>query len=136
MDPKINRRSLMGAFVVTSERSSHPLEKVGRFRIEGELVVIYLDGIGSFLVGKTQVVSVVLGLGDEVIRDRTGGEAGVMSLSDSGRGLRLGILGEQYVVPVQRVKRVLEGKEGKGVMAQIITGYGGLKTHSNSSDDQ
>ncbi|WP_409199138.1 hypothetical protein [Methanospirillum lacunae] len=103
----------MPGFGVTSERSSHPLEKVGRFRIEGELVVIYLEGVGSFLVKKVQVVSVVLGLCDEIIRDRVEGEVGVMSLSDSGRGLRKGILGEQYVGLVQRVKRVLEGKEGK-----------------------
>lgn len=81
--------------------------------------MIYLDGIGSFQVGKAQVVSVVLGLGDEVIRDRTGGEAGVMSLSDSGRGLRMGIMGQHYVAPVQRVKRVLEGKEGKGAVFEI-----------------
>jgi len=109
----------MGAFVVTSERSSHPLEKVGRFRVEGGVIVIYLDGIGTFLVGKGQMVSVVLGLGDEIIRTRAGGEAGVMSLSNSGRGLRRGILGQQYVAPVQRVKRVLEGKEGKGAVFGI-----------------
>ncbi len=109
----------MTGFVVTSESSSHPLEKVGRFRIKGEFVVIYLDGIGSFVVGKAQVVAIVLGLGDEVIRDRAGGEAGVMSLSDSGRGLRMGILGEQYVAPVQRVKRVLEGKEWKGAVFEM-----------------
>jgi len=109
----------MTGFVVTSERSSHPLEKAGRFRIEGEFVVIYLDGIGSFVVGKAQVITVVLRLADEVIRDRAGGEAGVMSLSDSGRGLRMGILGEQYVAPVQRVKKVLEGKEGKGAVFEV-----------------
>ena len=110
----------MPGFVVTSERSSHPLEKAGRFRVEGELVVIYLDGIGAFVVGKSQVVTVVLGLGDEIIRDRVGGEAGLMSLSDSGRGLRMKILGEQYVAPLQRVKRVLEGKEGKGAVFEVI----------------
>jgi len=119
VEPKISRSDLMPGFVVTSERSSRPLEKVGRFRIEDELVVIYLDGIGSFLGRKAQVVSVVLGLSDEIIRDRVGGEAGVMSLSDSGRGLRMGILGEQYVAPVQRVKRVLEGKEGKGAVFEV-----------------
>ncbi|WP_319581006.1 hypothetical protein [uncultured Methanospirillum sp.] len=104
----------MPGFVVTSERSSRLLEKVGRFRIEGEFVVIFLDGSGSFVVGKAQVVTVVLGLSDEVIWDRTGGEAGVMSLSESGRGLRMGILGEQFVAPVQRVKRVLREKKGRG----------------------
>ena len=74
----------MGRFAVVRERSSRLLEKVGRFRVEGEMVVIYMDGIGSFQVVRAQVILVLLRLGDEVIRDSDGGAVGVMSLSGSG----------------------------------------------------
>jgi len=92
------------------------LEKVGRFRIEGENIVIYLDGIGSFQVGRAQVIPVLLRLGDEVIRDQDGGAVGVMSLSGSGRGVKMVIKERLYVVSVRRVKRVLEGREKKGAV--------------------
>ena len=61
----------MGRFAVVRECSSRSLEKMGRFRVEGEKVVIYLDGIGSFQVGRAQVIPVLLRLGEEVIRDRS-----------------------------------------------------------------
>lgn len=54
-------------FSVVRERSSRSLEMAGRFRVEGEMVVIYLDGIGSFQVGRVQVISVVLRTGEEGI---------------------------------------------------------------------
>ena len=73
-------------FAVVRECSSRSLEKVGRFRVEGENIMIYLDGIGSFQVGRAQVISVVLRLGEEVIRDREGGAVWMMSLSGSGKG--------------------------------------------------
>ena len=69
----------MGRFAVVRECSSRSLEKVGRFRIEEEMIVIYLDGIGSFQVGRAQVITVLLRLGDEVIRDRDGGVVRAMS---------------------------------------------------------
>ena len=106
----------MGSFVVVRKQESRSLEKVGRFRIEGENIVIYLDGIGSFQVGKNQVVSVILGLGEEVIQNRNEEEVGMMSLSGSGRGLKMLIHESMYVAPVRRVKRVLEGKEKKGAV--------------------
>lgn len=106
----------MGRFEVVRERLSRSLEKVGRFRVEGEIVMIYLDGIGSFQVGRAQVISVVLRLGDEVIRSRDGGSAGILSLSGSGKGVKMVIRELLYVVPVRRVKRVLEGKEKKGAV--------------------
>ncbi|HWQ65515.1 MAG TPA: hypothetical protein VN372_01475, partial [Methanospirillum sp.] len=106
----------MGRFAVVRERSSHSLEKVGRIRVEGEIVVIYLDGIGLFQVGRAQVILVLLRLGDEVIRDRDGGVFGMMSLSGSGRGVKMVIRERLYVAPVRRVKRVLEGKEKKGAV--------------------
>lgn len=106
----------MGKFALVRERSSRSLEKVGRFRVEGEMVVIYLDGIGSFHIGKVQVIPVLLRLGDEVIRDREGGVVGMMSLSGSGKGVKMVIQERLYVVPVQRVKRVVEGKEKKGAV--------------------
>ncbi|WP_146199681.1 hypothetical protein ACKUB1_08315 [Methanospirillum stamsii] len=89
---------------------------MGRFRMEGEMIVIYLDGIGSFQVGKSQVISFLLRLGEEVIRDRDGGAVGMMSLSGSGRGVKMMIKERLYVAPVRRVKRVLEGKEKKGAV--------------------
>ena len=106
----------MGKVAVVRECSSRSLEKVGRFRVEGEMIVIYLDGIGSYQVGRTQVIPVVLRLGEEVIRDRDGGAVGMMSLSGSGKGVKMVIQERLYVVPVRRVKRVLEGKEKKGAM--------------------
>ena len=78
------------------------------------MIVIYLDGIGLYQVGRAQVIPVLLRLGDEVIRDRDGGLVGVMSLSVSGKGVKMVIKERLYVVPVRRVKRVLEGKEKKG----------------------
>ena len=84
------------------------------------MVVIYLDGIGSFQVGIAQVIPVLLRLGDEVIRDLEGGAVGVMSLSGSGRGLKMVIRERLYVAPVRRVKRVLEGKEKKGAVFILI----------------
>ena len=110
----------MRKFAIVRERSSRSLEKVGRFRVEGEKVVIYLDGIGSFQVGRAQVIPVLLRLGDEVIRDRDGGAVGMMSLSGSGRGVKMVIRERLYVVPVRRVKRVLEGKEKKGALFEVI----------------
>jgi len=62
------------------------------------------------------VISVVLRLGDEVIRDRDGGAERVMSLSGSGRGVKMVIKERFYVAPVRRVKRVLEGREKKGAV--------------------
>ena len=106
----------MGKFAVVRECSSRSLEKRGRFRVEGEKVVRYLDGIGSFQVGKTQMISVLLRLGEEVIRDRDGGAVGMMSLSGSGKGVKIVIQERLYVVPVRRVKRVLEENEKKGAM--------------------
>ncbi|HPY60766.1 MAG TPA: hypothetical protein PLG55_08605 [Methanospirillum sp.] len=44
--------------------SSRSLEKAGRIRVKGKIVVIYLDGIGSFQVGIAQVISVLLQLGN------------------------------------------------------------------------
>lgn len=93
----------MGRFAVVRERSSRSLEKVGRFRVEGENIVIYLDGIGSYQVGRAQVIPVLLRLGDEVIRDRDGIAVGVISLSGSGKG----------------VKMVLEGKEKKRAVFEV-----------------
>jgi len=109
----------MGKFAVVRERSSRSLEKFGRFRVEGERVVIYLDGIGSYQVGKAQVIPVLLRLGDEVIQDRDGGAVGMMSLSGSGKGVKMVIRERLYVAPVRRVKRVLEGKEKKGAVFEI-----------------
>ena len=110
----------MGRFTVFRERSSRSLEKMGRFRMEGENIVIYLDGIGSFQVGRAQVIPVLLRLGDEVIRDRDGGVVGAMSLSGSGKGVKMVIRELSYVAPVRRVKRVLEGKEKKGAVFWVI----------------
>lgn len=62
------------------------------------------------------MIPVLLRLGEEVIRDREGGAVGVMSLSGNGRGLKMVIREWLYVVPVRRVKRVLEGKEKKGAV--------------------
>ena len=110
----------MGKFAVVRERSCRSLEKAGRFRVEGENIVIYLDGIGSFQVGRAQVIPVLLRLGDEVIRDSDGGGVGIMSLSGSGRGVKMVIRERLYVAPVRRVKRVLEGKEKKGAVFGVI----------------
>lgn len=78
--------------------------------------MIYLDIIGSIQVGRAQVIPVLLRLGDEVIQDRDGGVVGVMSLSGIGRGVKMVIRDRLYVVPVRRVKRVMEGKEKKGAV--------------------
>jgi len=110
----------VGKFSVVRERSSRSLEQVGRFRVEGEMVVIYLDGIGSYQVGKAQVILVLLRLGDEVIQGREGGAAGMMSLSGNGRGVKMVIKERLYVAPVRRVKRVLEGEEKKGAVFEIL----------------
>jgi len=88
--------------------------------VEGEIVMIYLDGIGSFQVGRAQVIPVLLRLGEEVIRDEEGGAVGVMSLSGSGKGVKMVIKGRLYVAPVRRVKRVLEGKEKKGAVFEVF----------------
>jgi len=111
-----DQRCVVGRFAVVCERSSHSLEKVGRFRVEEEIVVIYLNGIGPFQVGRAQVIPVLLRLGDEVIRDSDGVAVGMMSLSGSGRGVKMVIKEKLYVVPVRRLKRVLEGKERKGAV--------------------
>ncbi|QXO95292.1 hypothetical protein KSK55_02440 [Methanospirillum purgamenti] len=84
--------------------------------MEEEIVVIYLNGIGPFQVGRAQVIPVLLRLGDEVIRERDGGIVGVMSLSGSGKGMKIVIRERLYVTPVRRMKRVLEGKEKKGAV--------------------
>jgi hypothetical protein len=110
----------VGKFAVVRERSCRSLEKAGRFRVEGEMVVIYLDGIGSFQVGRAQVIPVLLRLGDEVIRDREGGPVGMMSLSGSGKGMKMVIRERLYVAPVRRVKRVLEGREKKGAVFVVM----------------
>jgi hypothetical protein len=106
----------VGKFAVVRERSCRLLEKAGRFRVEGENIVIFLDGIGSYQVERAHVISVVLRLGEEVIRERYGGAIGMMSLSGSGKGVKM-VIGERlYVAPARRVKRVLEGKEKKGTV--------------------
>lgn len=110
----------MGKFAIVREHSARSLEKVGRFRVEGDMFVIFLDGIGSFQVDRSQVISVLLRLGDEVIRDLDGGAVGMMSLSGSGRGVKMVIRERLYVAPVRRVKRVLEGKEKKGAVFEVI----------------
>lgn len=109
----------MGKFAVVRKHSSRSLEKIGRFRVEGEMMVIYMDGIGSFQIGRAQVIPVLLRLGEEVIRDRDGGAVGMMSLSGSGKGVKMVIRERLYVIPVRRVKRVMEGKEKKGAVFGI-----------------
>ena len=42
-----------------------------------------------------------------------------MSLSGSGRGVKMVIKERLNVVPVRRVKRVLEGKEKKGAVFRV-----------------
>lgn len=59
------------------------------------------------------MIPILLRLGDEVIRDWEGGAVGMMSLSRSGKGVKMVIRERLYEVPVLRVKRVLEGKEKK-----------------------
>ena len=81
----------MGLFVVVRERSSRSLEKVGRFRVEGENIVIYLDG----------------------------GAVEMMNLYGSGKGVKMVIQERLYVVGVWRVKMVLEGNEKKGALFQV-----------------
>jgi hypothetical protein len=106
----------MGSFEVVRDQASRSLEKAGRFRVEGDEVVIYLDRAGSFQIRRCGILPVVLGLGDGEILDRQGARAGTITLSGSGRGLKMGIRDELYLVPVQRMKRVLEGKEKKGAV--------------------
>ncbi|PWR75049.1 hypothetical protein ACKUB1_16270 [Methanospirillum stamsii] len=106
----------MGKFAVFRERSSRSLEKVGRFRIEGENIVRYLDGMGTYQVRRSWEILVLLRLGDEVIRDLDGGTVGMMSLSGSGKGVKMVIQERLYVAPGRRVKQVLEGKEKKGAV--------------------
>jgi hypothetical protein len=56
-----------------------------------------------------------------VIRDSDGGGVGIMSLSGSGRGVKMVIRERLYVAPVRRVKRVLEGREeGGGVLGDLV----------------
>lgn len=110
---------VVGKFAVVRERSCRSLEKAGRFRVEEEKVVKYLYGIGSFQIGRAQVIPVLLRLGDEVIRDQDGGAVGMMSLSGSGKGLKMVIRERLYVAPVRRVKRVLEGKKKKGAVFEV-----------------
>jgi hypothetical protein len=43
-----------------------------------------------------------------------------MSLSGSGKGVKMVIRERLYVAPVRRVKRVLEGKEKKGAVFEVI----------------
>ena len=83
------------------------------------MVVIHLDGIGSFQVGRAQVILVLLRLGDEVIRDSDGGAVGMMSLSGNGQGVKMVIKERLYVTLIRRVKRVLEGKEKKGAVFEV-----------------
>ncbi|WP_319578028.1 hypothetical protein [uncultured Methanospirillum sp.] len=52
----------MGGFVVTSERSSRPLEKVGRFRIEVVFVVTIWMGLDHFRLGRLRWFLLFLGL--------------------------------------------------------------------------
>ncbi|PWR74454.1 hypothetical protein [Methanospirillum lacunae] len=111
----------MDRFAVVRESLFRSLEKEGRFRIEEENFVIYLDGIGSFQIGRAQVILVLIRLGDEVNRDMDGEVVGVMSLSESGKGVKMVIRERLYVAPVRRVKRVLEGKEKKGALFGIKT---------------
>ena len=61
--------------------------------------MIYQDGIGSYQVGRAQVISVVLRFGDEAIRDRDGGAVGIMSLPWSGKGVKMVIEERFYVAP-------------------------------------
>lgn len=44
----------------------------------------------------------------------------MMSPSGSGKGMKMVIRERLYVAPVQRVKRVLEGKEKKGAVFMLI----------------
>jgi hypothetical protein len=43
----------------------------------------------------------------------------MLSLSGSGKGVKMVIKERLYVVPIRRVKRVLEGKEKKGAVFMV-----------------
>lgn len=95
----------MGRFAVVRECLSRSLESLGRFRVEGEMIVIYLGGIGAFQVGRARLIPVLLRLGDEVIREWKGSDDSYSGAVD--------------VVPVRRVKRVLEGNDKKGAVFEV-----------------
>lgn len=81
------------------------------------MIVIYLDGMGTYQVRRSQVISVILRLGDEVIRDRHGGAVGMMSLSGSGKGVKNRDQGEVVCGsgPESEASIRGEGEEGNSV---------------------
>lgn len=108
-------RNYMSAFIETV-RQGQKYELCGRIiRIEGDLV-IFIDGIGKFVLAFGMVTATLAGLGESHL---SGPAFGVARLSESGRGFYLDIENDTYVIPVSRVRAVMSGEHRKGPISRV-----------------
>jgi hypothetical protein len=91
-------------------------ELCGRIiRIEEDLV-IFIDGIGKFVLASGMVTATLAGLRKSCL---SGPSLGVARLSESGRGFYLDIGNDTYVIPATRVWAVMSGEHRKGSISWV-----------------
>ncbi len=105
----------MSPFIETIRKDSG-FELCGRILREGEDLLVFIDGVGRFVIPTGVVLATLLGLGDSEI---SGPVPGIARLSRSGKGFYLDINGVSYVTPVSRVRAVIDGKNRKGPLSVI-----------------
>ncbi len=104
----------MGRFVVR-EVPAKRFEHCGRFLVEKEALVVFIDGTGRFLLWVDEVRYGLIGLSNIPIFAGDGsGQAGEAAVSASGKGFYFSIRDQTYVIPVRILRRVLAGNQVKG----------------------
>lgn len=98
-------------------RRSDGYEHCGRILRDGGDLLVFIDEVGRFTLPVGGVTAVILGMGSVNL---SGPSPGSARLSESGKGLHLDIGGEIYVIPVSRVRTVIDGVHRKGPVSRVV----------------
>jgi len=105
----------MNKFVERITRSGG-FDLCGRIIREGMYLVIFIDGIGRFMIPERAVAATLMGLGES---EMSGPIPGVARLSESGRGFYMTVGDAEYAIPASRVRAVLSGEHRKGLVSRV-----------------
>ncbi len=105
----------MNQFVEKISRSGG-FDLCGRIIHEGKDLVIFIDGIGRFVISEQEVAATLMGLDESNV---SGPIPGFARLSESGRGLYMTIGDAEYAIPASRVRAVLSGEHRKGPVSRV-----------------
>jgi hypothetical protein len=108
-------REKPGGFVVTGEKRRSLYLPAGRALIEGENLVVYLDGIGRYQMNPVTARYILLLGGSVPFRGREG-EQVYAERRNGGKGLWVCRGEERYVIPARSLLPVLAGKTRKAAV--------------------